>query len=59
MVGTVDFTSGPFPNVSPRSIIGTQSIKAKPGSKYKFDIVITENANDRKVPVSAKLLPLS
>ena len=59
MVGTVDFTSGPFPNVSPSSIIGTQWIKAKPGSKYKFDMVITENANDRKVPVSAKLLPLS
>jgi branched-chain amino acid transport system substrate-binding protein len=59
MVGTVDFTSGPFPNVYPSSIIGTQWIKTKPGSKYKFDMVITENANDRKVPVSAKLLPLS
>jgi branched-chain amino acid transport system substrate-binding protein len=59
MVGVVDFTSGPFPNVSPSSIIGTQWIKTKPGSKYKFDMVITENANDRKVPVSAKLLPLS
>jgi branched-chain amino acid transport system substrate-binding protein len=59
MVGNVDFTSGPFPNVSPASIIGTQWLKAKPGSKYKFDQVITENANDRKVPVSAKLLPLS
>jgi branched-chain amino acid transport system substrate-binding protein len=59
MVGLVDFTSGPFPNVSPSSIIGTQWIKAKPGSKYKFDQVITENANDRKVPVSAKLLPFS
>ena len=31
MVGIVDFTSGPFPNVSPSSIIGTQWIKAKPG----------------------------
>jgi branched-chain amino acid transport system substrate-binding protein len=59
MVGLVDFTSGPFPNVSPSSIIGTQWVKAKPGSKYKFDMVITENANDPKVPVSAKLLPLS
>jgi len=59
MVGLVDFTSGPFPNVSPSSIIGTQWVKTKPGSKYKFDMVITENANDPKVPVSAKLLPLS
>jgi branched-chain amino acid transport system substrate-binding protein len=58
-VGTVDFTSGPFPNVSPTSIIGDQWIKAKPGSKYKFDAVITENSNDPKVPVSSKLIPYS
>ena len=32
-------------------------MKAKPGSKYKFDVVITENADDRKVPVSAQLHP--
>jgi len=55
-VGPVDFTSGPFPNVSPSSIVGTQWLKAKAGSKYKFDYVITENANDRKIPVAAKLL---
>ncbi len=59
MVGAVDFTSGPFPNVSPTSIIGDQWVKTKPGSKYKFDAVITENANDPKVPVSAKLVPYS
>jgi branched-chain amino acid transport system substrate-binding protein len=58
-VGTVDFTSGPFPNVSPTSIIGDQWVKTKPGSKYKFDAVITENFNDPKVPVSAKLQPYS
>jgi branched-chain amino acid transport system substrate-binding protein len=58
-VGKVDFTSGPFPNVSPTSIIGTQWVKAKPGSKFDFEYVITENANDRKVPVSAKLQPYS
>jgi branched-chain amino acid transport system substrate-binding protein len=59
MVGAVDFTSGPFPNVSPTSIIGDQWVKTKPGSKYKFDALITENANDPKVPVSAKLVPYS
>jgi branched-chain amino acid transport system substrate-binding protein len=55
-VGLVDFTSGPFPNVSPSSIVGTQWLKAKADSKYKFDYVITENANDPKIPVGAKLL---
>ena len=29
--GKVDFTSGPFPNVSPGPIIGTQWVKAPPG----------------------------
>jgi branched-chain amino acid transport system substrate-binding protein len=58
-VGLVDFTSGPVPNVSPSSIIGTQWVKAKAGSKYKFDFLITENANDPKVPIGAKLLPYS
>ena len=59
MVGKVDFTSGPFPNVSPASIIGTQWLATKAGSKYPFELVITENANDPKVPVGAKLLPYS
>jgi branched-chain amino acid transport system substrate-binding protein len=59
IVGKVDFTSGPFPNVSPTPIIGTQWIKSKPGSKFPFDYVITEHSNDPKVPVSAKLRPYS
>jgi branched-chain amino acid transport system substrate-binding protein len=57
MVGTVDFTKGPVPNVYATPIIGSQWVKAKPGSKFKLDCVITENATDRNVPVSAKLKP--
>jgi branched-chain amino acid transport system substrate-binding protein len=59
IVGKVDFTSGPFPNVSPASIIGSQWVKSKPGSKFPFEMVITEHANDPKVPVTAKLLAYS
>jgi len=59
IVGVVDFTKGPVPNVATSSQIGSQWIKSKPGSKFPFDLVITENANDRHVPVSAKLLPYS
>ncbi len=59
IVGLVDFTKGPVPNVATSSQIGSQWIKSKPGSKFPFDLVITENANDRHVPVSAKLLPYS
>src|SRR5271166_3280761 len=57
IAGKVDFTSGPVPNVSPGPIIGTQWVKAPAGSKFKLDYVVTENATDPNVPVSAKLLP--
>ncbi|HEY2254896.1 MAG TPA: ABC transporter substrate-binding protein, partial [Variovorax sp.] len=59
MVGKVDFTKGPVPNVSPAPIIGTQWIKSAAGSKFKFDFVITENATDPNVPVAAKLRPFN
>ncbi|MBU6502350.1 MAG: ABC transporter substrate-binding protein [Burkholderiales bacterium] len=55
MVGKVDFTSGPVANVSTTPIINAQWIKAAPGSKYKLDYVIVENACDPNVPVAAKL----
>ncbi|MDO6966556.1 branched-chain amino acid transport system substrate-binding protein [Rhizobium alvei] len=57
IAGKVDFTSGPFPNVSPGPIIGTQWVKAPEGSKFALDYVVTENATDPNVPVAAKLLP--
>jgi branched-chain amino acid transport system substrate-binding protein len=56
MAGKVDFTSGPFPNVSPGPIIGTQWVKAAEGSKFPLDYVITENVTDPNVPVGAKLV---
>ena len=59
IAGKVDFTSGPVPNVSPGPIIGTQWVKAPPGSKFKLDYVVTENATDPNVPVSAKLVPFN
>ena len=57
MVGTVDFTKGPVGNVFATPIIGAQWVKAKPGSKFKLDCVITEHATDPNVPISAKLIP--
>lgn len=59
MVGKVDFTKGPVPNVSPTALIGTQWVKAAAGSKHKYDYVITENAGDKNVPVAAKLKPFA
>jgi branched-chain amino acid transport system substrate-binding protein len=56
MVGKVDFTSGPVPNVCATPIIGAQWV-ATPDGKYPFETVITENATDPNVPVTHKLLP--
>ncbi|MCD2172291.1 ABC transporter substrate-binding protein [Rhizobium sp. C4] len=56
MIGKVDFTSGPFPNVSPGPIIGGQWVKSQ-NTKFKYDFVITENATDKNVPIAAKLQP--
>lgn len=54
MMGKVDFTKGPVPNVSPTAMIGAQWVKAPSGSKWKLDYVLTENAGDKSVPVTAK-----
>jgi branched-chain amino acid transport system substrate-binding protein len=56
MAGKVDFTSGPFPNISPGPIIGSQWVKAKAGSKFKLDLVVTEHATDPNVPIETKLV---
>ncbi len=56
-VGVVDFTKGPVPNCVNTPIIGTQWVKAKPGGKFKLDLVVTENVNDKNVPIGAQLQP--
>ena len=57
IIGQVDFTSGPVPNVSPGPNVGAQWIKSKEGSKFPFELVLTENATDPKVPVGGILVP--
>jgi branched-chain amino acid transport system substrate-binding protein len=57
LVGHLDWTKGPVPNCVPMVLIGAQWVKAKPGSHFKLDLVITDNADDRNVPIGAKLVP--
>lgn len=54
MIGKVDFTKGPVPNVSPTNMIGAQWVKAPAGSKFKVDYVLTENVSDTAVPIVGK-----
>jgi branched-chain amino acid transport system substrate-binding protein len=56
-VGQLDFTKGPFPNVYPMIFAGTQWVNAKPGSKFKLDMVVTDNADDPQVSVGGSLVP--
>jgi len=56
-MGPIDFSTGPVPNVSTTPIIGCQWLKAKPGSKFKLQLVIDENADDKKVPIGAPMVP--
>ncbi len=56
-VGHLDWTKGPVPNVVPMIFVGTQWVKSKPGSKFKLDMVVTDNADDPNVPIGAKLVP--
>jgi branched-chain amino acid transport system substrate-binding protein len=58
-VGVVQWGTFPIPNVCPTPLIGAQWVKAKPGSKYKLDLVIVDNADDPNVPIGAKLQPYS
>lgn len=44
-----------MPNVSVTPVVGAQWVKPAQGSKFKLDISITENANDRSIPVAAAL----
>jgi branched-chain amino acid transport system substrate-binding protein len=53
-LGHLDWSKGPVPNVINTPIIGDQWVKAKSG-KFKLDLLITEHADDKNVPIQAKL----
>jgi branched-chain amino acid transport system substrate-binding protein len=54
VIGTLDWTKGPVPNVVPTPIINCQWVK---GTKHPLDLVTIENACDPNVPIQAKLIP--
>jgi branched-chain amino acid transport system substrate-binding protein len=56
-VGQLEFGKGPFPNVFPMIFAGTQWITAKAGSRFKLDMIVTDNADDPNVPLGGKLVP--
>ncbi len=57
-LGQLNWGKGPVPNVINTPIIGDQWLKAKSG-KFKLDLAITEHADDKRVPIQAKLKPFN
>ncbi len=57
MTGKYDFTSGPVKNVSNHPDYMAQWQVSK-DPKFKYDLVIVNNAADPSVPIAGKLLPL-
>lgn len=52
VAGTVDFTSGPVPNVATTSLVGGQWRRAADGS---FDLVIVSNRKHPEIPTAGKV----
>jgi branched-chain amino acid transport system substrate-binding protein len=56
-MGHLDWTKGPVKNVVDTIIPGCQWFKSKPGSKFTLDLLMTEHAQDRSIPIQARLVP--
>ncbi len=56
LVGPVDFSKGPMPNISKTPLTEGQWV---PGTKWKYDLVIVGNATAPAVPLGGKVQPLS
>ncbi len=55
-VGTIDFTTGPVPNVATTSVVGVQWVKASEGP-WEFALNIVSNADHPSVPLTGKMTP--
>jgi branched-chain amino acid transport system substrate-binding protein len=56
-MGHLDWTKGPVKNVVDTVIPGSQWFKSKPSSKFPLELLQTENSQDPKIPIQAKLVP--
>ena len=54
--GTVDFTSGPVPNVAKTPLAGGQWRAGVNGKKY--DLVIVSNVSGKMIPIGGKPEPI-
>jgi branched-chain amino acid transport system substrate-binding protein len=65
IVGPINWEGKPVPNVTKTTLVGGQWIpgykfdKWLAGQKFKYDLVIVNNANDEMIGVQRKLEPLS
>jgi branched-chain amino acid transport system substrate-binding protein len=55
IVGTVDFSKGPVPNVAKTPLVGGQWGK---GTKFKYEIVVVSNTLAKDIPTAGTLRPI-
>jgi branched-chain amino acid transport system substrate-binding protein len=53
-LGHLDWTKGPVKNVTRTPLVNCQWVK---GTKYPLDLVVVDNADDKNVPIAAKMKP--
>jgi branched-chain amino acid transport system substrate-binding protein len=56
IVGTLDWSAGPTPNVAKTPLVGGQWVA---GQQYPFELVITSNAAATNIPTGGSLQPMS
>ena len=58
VVGPLDWTKGPVPNVAKTPLVGGQWRKST-GGKYPFDLVIVSNSLAPQIPTAGKVEALA
>jgi len=59
IVGDLDWTTGPVPNVAKTPLTGGQWRQTAPGSQFPWELVIVSNSIAPMVPTGGKVEPLS
>jgi branched-chain amino acid transport system substrate-binding protein len=58
IVGALDWTSGPVPNVAKTPLVGGQW-RATPGGAHPFDLIIVSNSLAPQIPTAGRVQPLT
>ncbi len=58
VAGTVDWSTGPFPNIAKTPLVGGQW-RQTPGGEHPYELVIVTNEQAPEIPTAGEVEPLS